>query len=50
VDNPREDFHTEVLTLLLKANELATLRDNDKAILRTLAVFVAKRHKFLERI
>ena len=50
VNNPREDFHAEVFTLLLKANELATLRDNDKAVLHTLAVFVAKRHKFLEKI
>lgn len=49
-DNPKEDFHTDILRLLVKANELAVLHGEDKAILRTLAMFIAKRHKFLEKI
>lgn len=48
-DNPVYDFNTEVLTLLVKANELAALRANDKAILRALSEFIAKRHLFLEK-
>lgn len=50
VNNPKEDFHTEVLSLLAKANELADLHGEDKAILRTFAMFIAKRHSFLEKI
>ena len=50
VINPKEDFHTEVLSLLVKANELADLNGEDKAMLRTLAMFIAKRHSFLEKI
>ena len=50
VNNPKEDFHTEVLSLLAKANELADLHGEDKAILRTFAMFIAKRHGFLEKI
>lgn len=50
IDNPREDFHTEILSLLLQANELAALHGEDKAMLRTLAMFIAKRHLFLEKI
>lgn len=50
VNNPREDFHSELLLLLLKANSLALVKNNDEAVLRTLAIFIAKRHKFLEKI
>lgn len=48
--NPKEDYHTEIFSLLVKANELAVLHDNDKALLRTLAVFIDKRHRFLDAI
>ena len=50
VNNPKVDFHAEVLALLVKANELADLHGEDKAILRTLAMFITKRHRFLEKI
>lgn len=50
VNNPREDFHSELFSLLVKANSLASFGKNDKAVLRTLAVFILKRHKFLEKI
>ncbi len=50
VDNPKEDFHTEVLSLLMKANELACLDGQDRALLRTLAVFISRRHLFLEKM
>lgn len=50
VSNPREDFHSELFSLLVKANSLARLDKNDKSVLRTLAVFISKRHKFLEKI
>lgn len=50
VNNPKEDFHTRVLMLLLKANKLASLCGADHAVLRSLAMFIAKRHRFLEKI
>ena len=50
INNPKEDFHTEVFSLLVKANELARLHDQDKAVLRSLTMFIAKRHQFLEKV
>ena len=50
INNPKEDFHVEVFSLLVKANELARLHDQDKAVLRSLTMFIAKRHQFLEKI
>lgn len=50
IDNPKEDFHSEVFALLVKANSLAQLGSNDRAVLRTLAAFIAQRHQFLEKI
>ena len=50
INNPKEDFHSEVFALLVKANELARLHDQDKAVLRSLTMFIAKRHQFLEKI
>ncbi|MCD8290271.1 MAG: glycosyltransferase [Prevotella sp.] len=49
-DNPQEDFHTEILALLIKANELAKLNGEDKAVIRSLSVFVDRRHQFLEGV
>ena len=50
ITNPQEDFHTEVLALLVQANQLAVCKGEDRAILRTLSSFIAKRHLFLEKI
>lgn len=50
VTDPKEDFHTEVLSLLVQANQLAVCKGEDRAILRTLSSFIAKRHLFLEKI
>lgn len=50
IDNPKKDFNSEILSLLLQANEVASLHGEDKALLRTLSMFIAKRHLFLENI
>ena len=50
VTDPKEDFHTEVLSLLVQANQLAVCKGEDRAVLRTLSSFIAKRHLFLEKI
>lgn len=50
VDNPKEDFHAEVLSLLAEANKLADFTPGDKSVLKPLSVFISKRHKFLEKI
>ena len=49
VENKEEDFHTEVFKLLVEANKLAKQGEFDCAITKTLAVFIEKRHLFLEQ-
>ena len=50
INKPDEDFHAEILALLIRANELAYIHEEDKSVLRVLSVFIAKRHLFLEKI
>ena len=50
IDNPKEDFHKEVFELLAEANKYAFLKPNEPAILRALAMFIEKRHLFLEKM
>lgn len=47
--NPKEDFHSEILSLLMEANKNAFLKEDEPALLRALSVFIDKRHYFLER-
>lgn len=47
--NPKEDFHSEILSLLIEANKNAFLKEDEPALLRALSVFIDKRHCFLER-
>ncbi|MBO5345139.1 MAG: glycosyltransferase [Clostridia bacterium] len=49
VKNEKEDFHTEIFKLLVEANKLAKQGEFDGAITKTLAVFIEKRHLFLEQ-
>lgn len=50
VNNPDEDFHAEILALLIRANEIAYIHEEDRSVLSILSVFIAKRHLFLEKI
>ena len=47
VENPQEDFHREVLELLLRCNRMCALSDGEAAVLRPLYAFIEKRHSFL---
>lgn len=42
VDIPMEDFYSEMLSLLIKANSLAKLKGCDRSVLRTLTAFIVK--------
>ena len=48
LQNPLEDCHTEILSLLLQANALKA-NDNCGAVLRSLSALISTRHKILER-